>query len=198
MFTGIIEHTGVVRAIRTEGKNRHLEIESAISPELHIDQSVAHNGVCLTVTRLDGNIHEVTAVEETLNRSTLKDLVPGKKINLERCMRSDGRFDGHIVQGHVDAMGVLDKKVEQEGSWKLTFHYPRQFGALLVDKGSITIDGISLTCFDVGFEHFSVAIIPYTYHHTTIGELLKGDRVNLEFDVIGKYVRRIISLQGRP
>ena len=197
MFTGIIEATGVIKSIETEGSNRHFEIESPVSGELRVDQSVAHNGVCLTVTKLADNHHWVTAVDETLKKSSLGQLKPGARINLERCMKMDGRLDGHIVQGHVDATGKVKRITEEEGSWLFTFQFPSQFAKHIVEKGSISINGISLTCFNVGRSEFTVAIIPYTYEHTTMRDLKEGDTVNLEFDVIGKYVDRILSLSGR-
>ena len=160
-----------------------------------MDQSVSHNGVCLTVTAVKDGTHQVTAVEETLKKSSLGHLKPGHRVNLERCMRSDGRFDGHIVQGHVDCTGEVTKIEERDGSWLFTFSFPSRYAASVVEKGSITVNGISLTCFDIGRSHFSVAIIPYTFEHTTMKDLSEGSTVNLEFDVVGKYVQRILSLR---
>jgi riboflavin synthase len=197
MFTGIIEATGTIKAIETSGSNRHFDIESPISSELNVDQSVSHNGVCLTVTSVGDNQHRVTAVEETLHKSSLGQLKPGAPVNLERCMKSDGRFDGHIVQGHVDTVGEVTRREERDGSWLFTIRFPAEFGKFLVEKGSVTINGISLTCFDVGRTEFTVTIIPYTYEHTTMKNINPGDHVNLEFDVVGKYVQRILSLSGR-
>ncbi|MCA6074957.1 riboflavin synthase [Fulvivirga sedimenti] len=197
MFTGIIEATGTVKAIETSGSNRHFDIESPISSELKVDQSVSHNGVCLTVTAVGENNHRVTAVEETLRKSSLGHLKPGAAVNLERCMKSDGRFDGHIVQGHVDSVGEVTRREERDGSWLFTFRFPAEFSKFMVEKGSVTINGISLTCFNVGRTEFTVTIIPYTYEHTTMKNLNPGDLVNLEFDVVGKYVQRILTLSGR-
>ncbi len=193
MFTGIIETIGKIKASETQGTNRIYEIHSPISTELKVDQSVAHNGVCLTVTETGNGTHKVTAVEETLQKSSLGSLKPGAAVNLERCMPADGRFDGHIVQGHVDTVGKVTRVEERDGSWLFTFHYPVEFGSQIVEKGSITINGISLTCFNVGRQEFSVTIIPYTYEHTTMNELKEGDEVNLEFDIIGKYVQRMLA-----
>ncbi len=197
MFTGIIEATGIVKAIETSGTNRHFEIESPISSELKIDQSVSHNGVCLTVTEVGEGHHRVTAVEETLRKSSLGHIKPGAGINLERCMKSDGRFDGHIVQGHVDTVGEVIKREERDGSWLFTFRFLPEFGRFIVEKGSVTVNGISLTCFSVGRAEFTVTIIPYTFEHTTMKELKPGDQVNLEFDIVGKYIQRMLSLSGR-
>ncbi len=197
MFTGIIETVGTIKAIETEGSNRHFRIKSSISSELHVDQSVAHNGVCLTVTATEDDHHKVTAVEETLQKSALGHIKPGMSVNLERCMPSDGRFDGHIVQGHVDCVGEVIRKEEREGSWLFSFRFPSAYARFVVEKGSITINGISLTCFDVGRSEFTVTIIPYTFEHTTMSELQQGDKVNLEFDIVGKYVQRMLTLSGR-
>ena len=197
MFTGIIEATGTIKAIETSGSNRHFDIESPISSELKVDQSVSHNGVCLTVTAVGDSHHRVTAVEETLRKSSLGHLKPGASINLERCMKSDGRFDGHIVQGHVDTVGEVIHREERDGSWLFTIRFPAGFSQFMVEKGSVTINGISLTCFNVGKNEFTVTIIPYTYEHTTMKNLDRGDQVNLEFDVIGKYVQRILTSSGR-
>ena len=194
MFTGIIETLGRVKAIETEGSNKHFQIESDISDQLKIDQSVAHNGVCLTVTKVEGKNHWVTAIDETLQVSTLGLLKPGSDVNLERCMLNNGRFDGHIVQGHVDQMAVCKSINEEEGSWLFDFEYDPSKGNVTVEKGSITINGISLTCFNSTKNGFRVAIIPYTYEHTTMKHLKVGDEVNLEFDIVGKYVKRLMNL----
>ena len=193
MFTGIIETMGKIKAIETSGSNRIFEIQSLISNELKVDQSVAHDGVCLTVTSVGEGVHHVTAVEETLNKSSLGHLKPGKSINLERCMPADGRFDGHIVQGHVDTRGKVTRRESRDGSWLFTFQFPQGFSSQVVEKGSVTINGISLTCFNVGRQEFSVTIIPYTFDHTTMSQLEVGDEVNLEFDIIGKYVQRMLA-----
>lgn len=192
MFTGIIEAVGTVKAIQTEGTNRHLEIESTFSDQLKVDQSVSHNGVCLTVTAVEGNKHWATAIDETLKKSNLGDLRPGAKVNLERCMLNNGRFDGHIVQGHVDQTAVCKGIKQEEGSWIFDFEYDASLGNVTVEKGSVTVNGISLTCFNTRDGGFSVAIIPYTFEHTNLHLLKTGDHVNLEFDIIGKYVQRLM------
>ncbi|MEM1406116.1 MAG: riboflavin synthase [Bacteroidota bacterium] len=193
MFTGIIESKGVIHAIRTEGTNKHFDVKSDISNELKIDQSIAHNGVCLTVVSLGDDQHTVTAIDETLKKSNLGALKPGDKLNLERCMLNNGRFDGHIVQGHVDQTGTVSSIKEENGSWIYTIKYDPAYGNVTVEKGSITINGISLTCFNSKKDSFTVAIIPYTYEHTNIHQLKKGDTVNLEFDIVGKYVQRLLN-----
>lgn len=193
MFTGIIETVGTVKTIQTEGKNKHFEVESTVSGALKIDQSIAHNGVCLTVTAVEENRHWVTAIDETLKKSNLGVLKPGAKLNLERCMLNNGRFDGHIVQGHVDQVGVCKRINQEEGSWIFDFEYDASAGNITVEKGSITINGISLTCFNSKAGAFSVAIIPYTYENTNMHQLQAGDEVNLEFDIIGKYVQRLFQ-----
>ncbi|MEQ8714290.1 MAG: riboflavin synthase [Cyclobacteriaceae bacterium] len=191
MFTGIIEAIGEVESIDTEGTNKTFKISSEISNELKIDQSLAHNGVCLTVTSVNDGVHSVTAIEETLMKSNLGTLRVGDRLNLERCMASDGRFDGHIVQGHVDQTAICEGVEEKEGSWIYDFSYDPSEGNVTVEKGSITVNGISLTCFNSRLGGFTVAIIPYTYHHTNFHKIKKGDIVNLEFDIIGKYIARI-------
>jgi riboflavin synthase len=197
MFTGIIEATGVVQKIKREGTNVHFTIASPISGELKIDQSLSHNGVCLTVVAVEDGAHTVTAVEETLKRSNLGDWQEGHEINLERAMRSDGRLDGHIVQGHVDATGECVEIEELEGSWYYRFRYQPSEEHLLVDKGSICVNGVSLTVVSPAGDIFTVAIIPYTYEHTNFRTMKVGDRVNLEFDIIGKYIARYVALYGR-
>jgi len=197
MFTGIIEALGKIKSIRKEGTNVHFAIESSISNELKIDQSVSHNGVCLTVVELDGDTHTVTAVEETLKRSNLGDLEIGSSINLERAMLANARLDGHLVQGHVDATGECVEVEARDGSWYFRFKYTPTEEHLLVDKGSISINGVSLTVVEPKEELFSVAIIPYTYEHTTFKTLKVGDRINLEFDVIGKYIAKYAKLYSR-
>ncbi len=193
MFTGIIETTGVVSRIEKEGSNVHFTISSAISEELRIDQSLAHNGVCLTVVELGPGAHTVTAVEETLLRSNLGSLCEGDLVNLERAMRSDGRLDGHLVQGHVDATGVCTGVETLDGSWYFHFEYEPRPEHLLVDKGSVCVNGVSLTVVNPSDRAFSVAIIPYTFEHTNFNTLRTGDRVNLEFDIIGKYIARFVE-----
>ncbi|MCB0490521.1 MAG: riboflavin synthase [Cyclobacteriaceae bacterium] len=193
MFTGIIEVVGKVSEIGLDGGNTHFAIQSGVSSELKIDQSVSHNGVCLTVTRVDGNIHWVTAVNETLNKSNLRALQKDSLVNLERCMPANGRFDGHIVQGHVDQTGECVSITEDNGSWIFSFQYSPDTGNVTVEKGSISVNGVSLTCFNSSDNGFSVAIIPYTFEHTNFKNLRVGDKVNLEFDIIGKYVQRLLK-----
>lgn len=192
MFTGIIESLGKVESLETEGTNLHLTVRSSISSELKIDQSVAHNGVCLTVIEKTDHSHTVTAVKETLDKSNLGNLSVGDSLNLERCMIANGRFDGHIVQGHVDGTGNVANIEEVDGSWKFTFTL-NEPTRLVVEKGSVTINGISLTCFEVTDTSFCVAIIPYTFEHTDLGSVSIGDTVNLEFDIVGKYVERMLG-----
>jgi len=194
MFTGIIESLGEVTRLEKEGSNVHLTIASGISKELKIDQSLAHNGVCLTVVAKDKDTHTVTAVEETLKRSNIGDLATGKTVNLERAMVSGGRLDGHIVQGHVDATATCTEIREVDGSWYFRFQYTPTEEHLLVDKGSVCINGVSLTVVDPVDDHFSVAIIPYTYEHTTFRDMQVGDRINLEFDILGKYIAQYAKL----
>ncbi len=193
MFTGIIETIGKVLQLRKDQDNLHLVIESDISNELKIDQSVAHNGVCLTVVALADGTHTVTAVAETLNKSNLGKLREGDLINLERCMQMNGRLDGHIVQGHVDQTGICTEVNEMSGSWEYTFSFDPSIGNVTVEKGSICVNGISLTVVNSRENSFSVAIIPYTYEHTNMQQLKNGDTVNLEFDIIGKYVARLMK-----
>ncbi|MCL6260276.1 riboflavin synthase [Aquiflexum sp. TKW24L] len=192
MFTGIIETLGTITDTTLEGSNVHFDIISPITSDLKVDQSVAHNGVCLTVVAIDNQTYRVTAIDETLKKTNLKSWVKGRKVNLERCMPANGRFDGHIVQGHVDQVGKVDRIAEQDGSWIFDFSFDPNMGNVTVEKGSITINGTSLTCFNSKNGKFTVAIIPYTYEHTNFHELKVGDEVNLEFDVIGKYIQRII------
>lgn len=193
MFTGIIETLGLIQSIEQEGDNLHFTIASAISKELKIDQSVAHNGVCLTVVGQDDRTHTVTAIEETLNKTNLGTLKVGSKVNLERCMQMNGRLDGHIVQGHVDQTAVCIKVDELDGSWEYRFQYDVTQGNVTVEKGSICVNGISLTVVNSTQNEFSVFIIPYTHEHTNLKEVSVGDRINLEFDIIGKYVARLMG-----
>ncbi len=193
MFTGIIEAVGVIKAVTTENTNRHFFVESPISHELRVDQSLSHNGVCLTVTRMEPGGHWVTAVQETLDKSNLGSLKPGDAVNLERSMPASGRFDGHIVQGHVDTTAVIKAVHDLKGSWQFDFDHPEGAGFLTVEKGSVCVNGISLTCFNSTRHSFSVAIIPFTYTHTNLGEAKTGDRVNLEFDILGKYIQRLLA-----
>jgi riboflavin synthase len=193
MFTGIIESLGEIADIKVEGSNRHFRITSPIGNELKIDQSVSHNGVCLTVTKVDDNDHWCTAIDETLKKSNLGSLKKGDVVNLERCMLNNGRFDGHIVQGHVDQQGKLQGIRDERGSWVFTFSYDPSLGNITVEKGSICVNGVSLTCYNSIEGEFTVAIIPYTYQHTNFNHLKVGDMVNLEFDIIGKYVKRLLA-----
>jgi riboflavin synthase len=195
MFTGIIEATGIIKNIVSENTNLSFTVESEISHELKVDQSIAHNGVCLTVEKVENNLHTVTAIVETIDKTNVQFWNIGAKINLERCLPFHGRIDGHIVQGHVDATGNCIEKKEMDGSWLFSFSFDEKFAALVIEKGSICINGISLTCFNVDRNKLSVAIIPYTYNHTNIQFVNEGDTVNLEFDIIGKYLNRFRDLQ---
>ncbi len=191
MFTGIIEQKGIIKDITISGTNRSFYVESSISPELKVDQSVSHDGVCLTVEQLGNNTHLVTAIEETLKKTNLSTWKIGTLINLERCLQFNGRIDGHIVQGHVDTTANCVHVTERDGSWEYSFQFDKKFASLIIEKGSITINGTSLTCFNIKENEFTVAIIPYTYHHTNISYIEAGSIVNIEFDMIGKYVNRI-------
>lgn len=194
MFTGIIETLGRITELQQEKGNLHMTVESVISHELKIDQSVAHNGVCLTVVALADGLHVVTAIEETLNKTSLGQLKVGDPVNLERCMQMNARLDGHIVQGHVDQVAVCTAFNALEGSWEYTFEYDdAALGNVTVEKGSICVNGISLTVVNSHANSFSVAIIPYTYEHTNLHNVRVGDQVNLEFDIIGKYVARLMQ-----
>ena len=195
MFTGIVETLGIVKEISANGTNKSFIIESAISHELRTDQSVSHSGVCLTVEEVVGNMHRVTAIEETLKKTNLNLWQMGEFVNLERSLKMYSRLDGHLVQGHVDAIAKCVKRVEKEGSWEYEFTFPKKFGGLIIEKGSVCINGISLTAFDVKRKSFAVAIIPYTFEHTNIKSVLEGQVVNIEFDMIGKYVLRGLSLK---
>lgn len=192
MFTGIIETLGQLTDITAEKGNLHLTVKSDISQELKVDQSVSHNGVCLTVVEIADGKHTVTAVDETLLKSNLGKLNVGDLINLERCMQMNGRLDGHIVQGHVDQTAECIHVKKLDGSWEYTFTYDPQPGNITVEKGSICVNGISLTVVNSMENTFSVAIIPYTFDHTNMQHLKEGDTVNLEFDIIGKYVARLM------
>lgn len=198
MFTGIIESLGEITRIEEEGTNVHFTIRSSISAALKIDQSVAHNGVCLTVVALEGDQHTVTAIEETLKRTNLGGWALGSIVNLERAMKADARLDGHMVQGHVDATAVCTGVEARDGSWYYRFRYQPTEEHLLVDKGSVCINGVSLTVVEPEEDRFSVAIIPYTYEHTNFKALAAGSTVNLEFDIIGKYIARYARLYAGP
>jgi len=193
MFTGIIESLTTLKEIREEGTNKHLCFSSSIATELKVDQSVSHNGVCLTVTKIQGNEYWVTAVQETLIKSNLGELKVGAEVNLERCMLNNGRFDGHIVQGHVDQIGKCISVKDEKGSWLFEFEYDPIVGNVTVEKGSIAVNGVSLTCFNSKKDGFALAIIPYTYEHTNFHQLKAGDFVNLEFDIVGKYIKRLLD-----
>ena len=193
MFTGIIETLGEIIAIENEGGNVHLTITSAITNQLKIDQSVAHNGVCLTVTSIENSEYKVTAIQETIDKTNLSDWKIGAAVNLERAMKLGDRLDGHIVQGHVDQIGICKAIKEANGSWYYTFEYDPSLNNLTIEKGSITVNGVSLTVVNSLKNEFSVAIIPYTYEHTNFHNFEIGTKVNLEFDVIGKYVSKLYS-----
>ena len=195
MFTGIIEATGVIRSIQAPGTNIDFIIESPITHELKIDQSVAHNGVCLTVVAITGDRYTVTAVDETLKKTTLGQWKEGEMINLERSLRVGDRLDGHFVQGHVDAIAKCTAKETLDGSWLFKFSYPEQYAALVIEKGSVCLNGVSLTAFNVKDNELTVTIIPYTYTHTNFEHLQSGDDINIEFDVLGKYLMRKEMLQ---
>src|SRR3989337_1404283 len=192
MFTGIIETLGHVADLTKEGSNTNLTIASPLSHELKVDQSVSHNGVCLTVVKVENEFHWVVAIHETLQKSNLGNVQKGDILNLERCMLNNGRFDGHIVQGHVDQTGVVTSIEDENGSWLYTFEYDPSAGNVTVEKGSISINGVSLTCFNSKPSEFTVAIIPYTHEYTNFHQLKVGSVVNLEFDIIGKYVKRLL------
>ena len=196
MFSGIIESLGTVTRIDSNGTNKSFTIESRIWDQLKIDQSISHNGVCLTVEAIDTNEYTVTAVEETLKKTNLATWKVGQKVNLERCITLSSLLDGHLVQGHVDCIGQILHIENREGSFNLSMKFPRQFAHLIIEKGSIAINGISLTVFNVGETTCHVTIIPYTWEHTMLHTASEGDMVNLEFDVIGKYISRKLSLES--
>jgi len=194
MFTGIIEELGEVKDIVKEGGNIHFTVEAAMCPELKIDQSVAHNGVCLTVVSIKDNCYSVTAIQETLNKTNLGDLAISDVVNLERCMKMGGRLDGHIVQGHVDKTAICTEVKTEEGSWVFSFEYDKNSSSeVTVEKGSITVNGTSLTVVNSKDNGFSVCIIPYTFENTCFKNIKQGDTVNLEFDILGKYISKLIS-----
>jgi len=194
MFTGIIESTGRVKGVKETGTNKTFWIESSLSSLFKIDQSIAHDGVCLTVEEVQDGSHRVTAILETLEKTALHQWSEGKQINLEQCLLPTSRLDGHFVQGHVDTTGICEKIKNRDGSYELTFSFAKKFAPLVIEKGSICINGISLTLFEVKKDSFSVAIIPYTWENTNLKFLKKGDKVNLEFDMIGKYIQRMNQL----
>jgi riboflavin synthase len=195
MFTGIVESTGIVTEIIQQGTNYTYWIESPLSKELKVDQSLSHSGVCLTVEEIRNNTHRVTAIEETLNKTSLHSWKTGTVVNLERCLPMNGRLDGHFVQGHVDSTGTCISRENRNGSWEFRFSFPEQFASLVIEKGSISMNGISLTIFNIKRTEFTVAIIPYTFEHTNIRDIQPGDIVNLEYDVIGKYLLRKMELE---
>jgi riboflavin synthase len=188
MFTGIVESVASVATIEHQGSNIHFAIQSSLAPELKIDQSVSHNGVCLTVTAIDGNAYKVTAVAETLAKTNLGHWHVGDKVNLERSLRVGDRLDGHFVQGHVDATATCIEKQTLDGSWLFRFRFPAQYGPLVIEKGSICVNGVSLTAFNTGNDEFTVTIIPYTFEHTNFSTIEEGTVVNVEFDILGKYL----------
>jgi riboflavin synthase len=198
MFTGIIEKTGVVKEVISTGSNRTFWINSPLWNELKVDQSLSHNGVCLTIEEIREGCHRVTAIEETLKKTNLGHCQAGTPVNLERCMQMNGRLDGHIVQGHVDTVAQCESVIEKDGSWEFSFSFDEAFAALVIEKGSITLNGISLTLFNITHNSFSVGIIPYTYQHTNLNAVKKGDWVNIEFDIIGKYIQRMAALNVKP
>lgn len=194
MFTGIIESAAEVVRMDQQGSNVHFTLQTQIAHELKVDQSLAHNGVCLTVVAVDGNKYEVTAIEETLKRTNLGKLMIGDTVNLERCLAANGRLDGHIVQGHVDGIGELTNIIDRNGSWALHFNHESNQNWITVEKGSICVNGVSLTVVESTSSSFSVEIIPYTWEHTNLGKLKIGDQVNLEFDILGKYASRLMRV----
>ncbi len=195
MFTGIIEQTGVVVAAETNGTNITLTVSAPFTEALTIDQSISHNGVCLTIESIEGKQYKVTAIAETLKKTTIGSWKTGTVLNLERCLRLDARLDGHIVQGHVDTVATCIDREEQNGSWEFSFSFDEKFAPLVIEKGSISLNGISLTVFSVTVSSFKVAIIPYTFDHTNMKGLSVNDRVNIEFDLVGKYVNRMQQLK---
>ena len=197
MFTGIIETIGTVKEIIPNGSNKSYWIESTLSPTLRVDQSVSHNGVCLTVEEVGAISHRVTAIAETLEKSNLGAWALETPVNIERCLPMNGRLDGHFVHGHVDCTGTCKDLKERNGSWEFEFEFPKKFAPLVIEKGSISINGISLTVFNVKKKCFTVAIIPYTFEHTNMGLVKPGDKVNIEFDMLGKYLVRRLSLKEK-
>lgn len=197
MFTGIIEATGIVKDVIPNGSNKTFWIESSLSSEFKVDQSVNHSGVCLTVEEISGKLHNVTAIDETLQKTNLNSWKPGTIINLERSLSLNSRLDGHFVYGHADTTGICLNRKEKDGSWEFEFQFPKKFAELIIEKGSVCVNGISLTAFNVKKKSFSVAIIPYTFEYTNIREVKPDDAVNLEFDIIGKYLLRRLSLKEK-
>ncbi len=196
MFTGIIETIGIIIAIEKQQRNYIFSVQSSISHELKIDQSVSHNGVCLTVIEVQDNNHKVTAIDETLQKSNFKNLKVGDELNLERCLKLGDRLDGHMVQGHVDQTAICTERSEQEGSWVYTFKYDPSKNNITVEKGSVSVNGVSLTVINSKKDSFAVAIIPYTFEHTVFKDISVGHEVNLEFDILGKYITRWMELRN--
>ena len=194
MFTGIVETQGIIKKISEKGTNKTFWIKSSISSKLKPDQSVAHDGICLTIEEIKGNRHKVTAISETLSKTSMDQWQEGSQINLEKCLRINDRLDGHFVQGHIDTVAICIDKKEKDGSWEFSFQFPLKFGQLIIEKGSIAVNGISLTAFNVSANRFDVAIIPYTFEHTNMGTVNVGQKVNIEFDMLGKYINRKLSL----
>ena len=197
MFTGIIETTGKVESVAASGSNKIFWISSPISGKLKVDQSVCHDGVCLTVEEIKDGCHRVTAIEETLEKSNIGGWKTGNGVNIERCMQMNGRIDGHIVQGHVDTTAVCTSRADMDGSWEYRFEFDRKFAPYIIEKGSIAVNGTSLTIFNITETGFTVAIIPYTFKHTSIHYVQEGTIVNIEFDMIGKYINRFAQLQNK-
>ena len=193
MFTGIIESLGEIKSLKNEGSNVRVEISSTLLSDIKVDQSIAHNGICLTIEKINLTSYEVVAVKETIDKSNLGKWLTGQKVNLERCMQMNARLDGHIVQGHVDETAIVHSIKEEEGSWVYSFKL-NQMSKLVVEKGSICINGTSLTAFNVTDTSFEVTIIPYTYDHTIFHQLKEGDQVNIEFDIVGKYIQRMVTV----
>ncbi|MFM7358397.1 MAG: riboflavin synthase [Sediminibacterium sp.] len=196
MFTGIIEYLGRVVSVDELGTGKIFWVESPLAEKLHVDQSLSHNGICLTVEDIKSGCHRVTAIRETLEKTNCGNWETGSLVNLERCLPASGRFDGHMVQGHIDCTGTCISREDNTGSWLYRFSFPEKFAPLLIEKGSIAVNGISLTCFDVDKSSFSVAVIPYTFHYTNLFEIVPGSSVNLEFDLLGKYLLRKWSLDA--
>ncbi len=197
MFTGIIEAFGRVESLEKEGDNLHLTLTSDLAPELKIDQSLAHNGVCLTVVAVNNTSYTVTAIKETLDKTNLGELKQGALVNLERAMKLGARLDGHLVQGHVDQVGFCTQVEEENGSWRFQFQYDPAAQNMTIEKGSITVNGVSLTVVDARKDEFSVAIIPYTYQHTNFHQISQDTKVNLEFDLVGKYISKMYNYFGK-
>ena len=196
MFTGIIESLGTVKQVISSGSNKTFWIQSPISRELKVDQSISHSGVCLTVEEVRAGQHRVTAIHETLEKTTLGEWIEASSINLERCLLVNSRLDGHFVQGHVDCTGTCTRRKERKGSWEYVFSFPKKFAGLVIEKGSVCVNGISLTAFNVKRKSFTIAVIPYTFEHTNINGVVEGIQVNLEFDLVGKYIFNYLQMTG--